>query len=99
MAPGTLEALAQALRESGGREVTARGADQIEGRLDAAQIPALAERLADLGAQCQLLAAADTRERSGDFTLVYAFAPASLRPRACVLVSIASTESCQLLYA
>jgi hypothetical protein len=50
MAPGTLEALAQALRESGGREVTARGADQIEGRLDAAQIPALAERLADLGA-------------------------------------------------
>ena len=33
MAPGTLEALAQALRETGGREVTARGADQIEGRL------------------------------------------------------------------
>ena len=88
MAPATLETLTQALRETGGREVTARGADQVEGRLDAAQIPALAERLADLGAQCQLLAAADTRERSGDFTLVYAFAPALLRPRACVLVSI-----------
>src|SRR5262249_37013280 len=45
-------------------------------------------RLADLGAQCQFLAAADTRARTGDFTLVYAFAAPTLRPRVSVRVSI-----------
>ena len=48
----------------------------------------MAERLAGLGVQCQFLTAVDTREQSGDFTLVYAFASPTLRPRACVLVSL-----------
>ena len=84
----TLETLTRALDEAGARDVAARGADQVEGRLAAGEIPALADRLAALGASCQFLAAADTRDRSGDFTLAYAFASPTLRPRACVLVSV-----------
>jgi Ni,Fe-hydrogenase III large subunit/Ni,Fe-hydrogenase III component G len=83
-----LDALTQALVEAGAHDVTARGTDQVDGRLAPADIPTLAERLAGLGVQCQFLTAVDTREQSGDFTLVYAFASPALRPRACVLVSL-----------
>ena len=76
----TLESLQRALLEAGATAVTVRDAGALECRLPVPAIPALADRLAPLGAACQLLAAADTRERSGDFTLVYAFAPATLRP-------------------
>jgi Ni,Fe-hydrogenase III large subunit/Ni,Fe-hydrogenase III component G len=87
MAP-TLDALTEALRQAGARDVSVRSSDQVDGRLAADEIPALAERLAAVGAQCQFLAGADTRQRSGDFTLVYAFAAPALRPRACVLVAV-----------
>src|SRR5678815_2328981 len=93
MALDPLDALTQALVEAGAHEVTARGTNQVDGRLAAADIPTLAERLAGLGMQCQFLAAADTRGQSGDFTLVYAFASPALRPRACVLVSLDAATS------
>jgi len=48
----------------------------------------LADRLAALGLELQLLAAADTRTASGDYTLTYVFAPPALRPRATVQVSV-----------
>jgi Ni,Fe-hydrogenase III large subunit/Ni,Fe-hydrogenase III component G len=88
MAGPTLETLTRALVAAGARGVAARDADQVEGRLPSWEVPVLADRLAALGAQCQFLAAADTRDRSGDFTLAYAFAPPALRPRAGVLVSV-----------
>src|SRR5262245_31378678 len=84
----SLDALTEILRQAGARDVTALGADQVDGRLAADEIPVLAERLAAVGVECQFLAAADTRARAGDFTLVYAFAAPALRPRACVLVTI-----------
>ena len=76
-----LDALTRAVVESGATGVTARAADALECRVAAREIPALADRLAQLGATCQFLAAADTRVSSGDFTLVYAFAPVTLTPR------------------
>src|SRR5262249_55102612 len=87
MVSATLDALIEILRQAGARDVTVRGTDQVDGRLPADDIPALAERLAAVGAECQFLAAADTRARSGDFTLVYVFAAPALRPRVCVLVA------------
>jgi len=88
MAALTLGSLRQALVEAGATGIAAREAGALECRLPSWEIPALADRLVPLGAACQFLAAADTRERSGDFTLVYAFAPATLRPVATVLVSV-----------
>src|SRR2546425_8063477 len=87
MARVASEALTRALDESGATGVTARGADALECRVAVGEIPALADRLAALGATCQFLAAADTRASSGDFTLVYVFAPATLSPRAAPPVS------------
>ena len=88
MALLTLDNLAQALVEAGAQGIATRDAFTVEGRLPAAALPALADRLAPLGAVCQFLAAADTRDRSGDFTLACAFAPPALRPRALALVSV-----------
>jgi len=88
-----LDALTRAVVESGATGVTARAADALECRVAAREIPALADRLAQLGATCQFLAAADTRASSGDFTLVYAFAPVTLAPRAAVLVSVAPEDA------
>src|SRR5262245_16467612 len=92
MAPPTLDALTEILRQAGARDVIARGAEQVDGRLAADEIPALAERLAAVGAECQFLAAADTRAGGCDFTLAYAFASPALRPRACVLVTIGAAQ-------
>ena len=78
MTPVTPDALKRAVVEAGATGVTTHGAGALECRLPAWEVPALADRLAKLGAECQFLAAADTRERSGDFTLVYAFAPPTL---------------------
>jgi Ni,Fe-hydrogenase III large subunit/Ni,Fe-hydrogenase III component G len=88
MAAVTLDGLTRAVAEAGATGVTTRGVGGLECQLPAWEIPALADRLETLGAACQFLAAADTRERSGDFTLVYAFAPPTLSPRAAVLVSV-----------
>ena len=88
MAPLTLEILARALGEAGAGGVAVRDGSTVEGRLAAGELHALADRLSALGAECQFLAAADTRDRSGDFTLAYGFAPPALRPRALVLVPV-----------
>src|SRR5712691_2502942 len=88
MAPLTLEILARALGEAGAGSVAVRDGSTVEGRLAAGELHALADRLSALGAECQFLAAADTRDRSGDFTLAYGFAPPALRPRALVLVPV-----------
>ncbi len=93
MARVASDALTRALDESGATGVTARGADALECRVAVGEIPALADRLAALGATCQFLAAADTRASSGAFTLVYVFAPATLSPRAAVLVSVAPDDA------
>src|SRR5204863_20520 len=74
------------------RPLHERGAD-LRRRLPAAALPTLADRLAPLGAVCQFLAAADTRDRSGDFTLACAFAPPALRPRALALVSVDAADA------
>src|SRR5207302_10513939 len=60
-----LDALTRAVVESGATGVTARAADALECRVAAREIPALADRPAQLGATCQFLAAADTRVSSG----------------------------------
>ncbi|MBI2493357.1 MAG: NADH-quinone oxidoreductase subunit C [Candidatus Rokubacteria bacterium] len=89
MAPLELARLTRALVQAGAAGVASRAAGLVEGRLPAWEIPALADRLRLLGAECQFLAAADTRARAGDFTLAYVFAPPQLRPAATVLVSLA----------
>src|SRR3989442_10015625 len=93
MASALLDALGHAVAESGATGVATRAPDALECRLRAGELPALADRLAQLGAPCQFLAAADTRASSGDFTLVYAFAPVTLAPRAAVLVSVAPDDA------
>ena len=89
MAAVSLDALGHAVVESGATGVATRAPDALECRLPAGELPALADRLAELGASCQFLAAADARASSGAFTLVYAFAPATLSPRVAVLVPVA----------
>jgi Ni,Fe-hydrogenase III large subunit/Ni,Fe-hydrogenase III component G len=60
-------------------EVTSVGAD-LHARIAPGAVPALAERLAGLHLEIQLVAAVDTRATSGGFGLTYAFAPPGLRP-------------------
>src|SRR2546429_8472436 len=89
MASALLDALGHAVAESGATGVATRAPDALECRLRAGELPALADRLAELGASCQFLAAGDARASSGAFTLVYAFAPTTLSPRVAVLVPLA----------
>src|SRR5256884_2429466 len=93
MASALLDALGHAVAESGATGVATRAPDALECRLRAGELPALADRLAELGASCQFLAAADTRASSGDFTLVYAFAPPTLSPPRVVLLSVAPDDA------
>src|SRR5256884_6047499 len=93
MASALLDALGHAVAESGATGVATRAPDALECRLRAGELPALADRLAELGASCQFLAAAARRASSGDFTLVSASAPATLSPRAVVLVSVAPDDA------
>ncbi len=81
----TVSQLAAVLASLGEVEATA---DDVQGRVPAAAIPELAGRLATLGAECQVLAATDTRAASGDFTLTYVFAPPGGAPVATVLASV-----------
>ncbi|HET9490970.1 MAG TPA: NADH-quinone oxidoreductase subunit C [Methylomirabilota bacterium] len=84
----TAEALAEALAAGGVAAVSRDGDGVLRGRLDAARVPALADRLSLLGAELQLLAAADSTATSGTFTLAYVFAPAGGQPAAVVLVTL-----------
>jgi Ni,Fe-hydrogenase III large subunit/Ni,Fe-hydrogenase III component G len=62
----------------------------VECRLPASALPPLADRLAAVGLQPQWIAAADTREASGAFTLTYHFAPATHRPAVVARVAVDS---------
>ena len=76
-----LDVVACAVREAGAEAVnadTARGA--IDCRLATSMLVPFADRLAALGLETQWIAAADTRETSGNFTLAYHFTPPSHRP-------------------
>jgi Ni,Fe-hydrogenase III large subunit/Ni,Fe-hydrogenase III component G len=84
----TLDSLRHAVIGAGAADVASSSASAIRCRLPAWEIPALADRLAPLGARCQFLAAADTRAIGGDFTLAYVFAPPRLAPSVAVLVAV-----------
>jgi Ni,Fe-hydrogenase III large subunit/Ni,Fe-hydrogenase III component G len=82
----TIDVLAGALRDLG--RISAAAAGAVHARVPLEAIATVAARLAPLGAELQLLAATDTRERSGDFTLTYVFAPPGGGPVATVLASV-----------
>jgi Ni,Fe-hydrogenase III large subunit/Ni,Fe-hydrogenase III component G len=87
-APITLDSLRHAAMRAGAADVASSSPSAIRCRLPAWEIPALADRLAPLGARCQFLGAADTRATGGDFTLAYVFAPPQLAPSVTVLVGV-----------
>ena len=83
--------LERTLAEHGGTAI-ARDGDSLRARVRPAEVPALADALAGLGLEPQLVTAADTRRSSGDFTLVYVFAPPTHRPVVTVLASLAPAD-------
>jgi Ni,Fe-hydrogenase III large subunit/Ni,Fe-hydrogenase III component G len=85
------ERLERTLAEHGGTAIACDG-DSLRARVRPAEVPALADALAGLGLEPQLVTAADTRRSSGDFTLVYVFAPPTHRPVVTVLASLAPTD-------
>jgi Ni,Fe-hydrogenase III large subunit/Ni,Fe-hydrogenase III component G len=85
----TFDALERALREAGGADIISdTSTATVNCRLSASDIAAVADRLSAVGAELQLLAAADTRHLAGTFTLMYVFAPPTHRPVANVRVSV-----------
>jgi len=84
----TMDALRRSVVGAGAASVATSSTGAVQCRLPAWEIPALADRLATLGARCEFLAAADTRATGGDFTLVYVFAPPQQAPSVTVLVSV-----------
>jgi Ni,Fe-hydrogenase III large subunit/Ni,Fe-hydrogenase III component G len=80
------ETIARALGDAA--RVEKAPADALAFRIPLAEIPQAAARLEDAGVELQVLAAADTRDRSRDFTLAYVFAPPGGRPAATVLTSV-----------
>jgi Ni,Fe-hydrogenase III large subunit/Ni,Fe-hydrogenase III component G len=87
-----VETLAQTLRTGGVAELVQGGDGALRGRLDSTRLPALAEELANLGAELQLLAAAERAGTSGDLILTYVFAPPGGRPAAVVQVAVAESS-------
>jgi len=75
-----------------GATAVARDGDTLRGRVGPERVPALADGLAALGLELQLFTAADTRGASGDFTLVYVFAPSSHRPVVTLLASLPADD-------
>jgi Ni,Fe-hydrogenase III large subunit/Ni,Fe-hydrogenase III component G len=85
----TLEALVRAARDGGAADLIEDAATaRVECQVPASEIPALADRLARLGLEAQLIAAADTRGAAGGFTLLYAFAPPTHRPVLAARISL-----------
>ncbi|MGH7303169.1 MAG: NADH-quinone oxidoreductase subunit C [Candidatus Rokuibacteriota bacterium] len=84
----TVDSLRRCVAGAGAAAVTTSPAGVLQCRVPRWEIPALADRLAPLGARCQFLAAADTRAAGGDFTLVYVFAPPQLAPSVTVLAAV-----------
>jgi Ni,Fe-hydrogenase III large subunit/Ni,Fe-hydrogenase III component G len=83
-----LEALRRILVHSGAEDVGVTADGSFDCRLPHWEIPVVADRLAALGLEVQLLAGADTRAASGDFTLFYVWAPPTARPRVGARVSL-----------
>ena len=71
---------------------TPTDAHTVTCRLSRDIVPMVADRIATLGLDVQLVCASDTRERSGDFTLTYVFAPPHGRPRVIALVAVPSDD-------
>jgi Ni,Fe-hydrogenase III large subunit/Ni,Fe-hydrogenase III component G len=84
----TPEALHRTLATAGVVDLSRGGDGALRGRLDTGRLPTLADRLAALGAEPQMLVATDTRAETADFTLTYVFAPPGGRPAALILVSV-----------
>ena len=80
------------LTAAGATAVTATDAHAARCRLSRETLAAVADRIAALGLEVQLLCATDTRERSGDFTLTYVFAPPRGRPQLTALVAVPASE-------
>jgi len=72
-------------------EVTGRGGPrELRGRVPLQAVPELADALrAELGAEVELLAAADTRATTGAFTLLYRFATGPGAPTVAIVVEAA----------
>jgi Ni,Fe-hydrogenase III large subunit/Ni,Fe-hydrogenase III component G len=60
----------------------------LHARIRETSVRPIADRLATVGLEVQLVAAADTREACGDFTVAYVFAPPTLAPTVTVLVRV-----------
>jgi Ni,Fe-hydrogenase III large subunit/Ni,Fe-hydrogenase III component G len=80
--------LQDALASVGVTDARARDDGSIDCRAEVAAVPDVADALATLDLAPQLVAATDTREASGAFTLTYVFAPASTRPRVVLLAPV-----------
>jgi Ni,Fe-hydrogenase III large subunit/Ni,Fe-hydrogenase III component G len=80
--------LLEAVLAAGAEAAEVRAGGIVHCRLPRWEIPACAERLAQLGLALELLAGTDTRPESGDFTLTYVFAPAAPRTLVIALVSV-----------
>jgi Ni,Fe-hydrogenase III large subunit/Ni,Fe-hydrogenase III component G len=86
----SLPAVERALGEHGVTDL-AREGESLRGRLALDRMPACADALAAQGLELQLFTAADTRA-TGDFTVVYVFAPPTHRPTVTVLASAPPRE-------
>src|SRR5262249_7904406 len=80
------------LTAAGAADVTAADAHSARCRLSRERVAAVADRMAAIGLEVQLLCATDTRQRSGDFTLTYVFAPPQGRPQLTALVTVPAGE-------
>ena len=83
----SVSAVERVLAAQGAAGVT-RDGDALHARIHPGEIRVLASALVPLGLELQLFTAADTRAVSGDFTLVYVFAPPTHRPALTVLASL-----------
>jgi Ni,Fe-hydrogenase III large subunit/Ni,Fe-hydrogenase III component G len=81
-------ALARALVDAGATALAPTATGALRCHATRAAVPAIAEALAPLGVELQLLVATDTREAANDFTLAYVWAAPATWPRATVLVSV-----------
>ena len=87
----TVTAIQEALAAEGALALTADGA-AVRARIEARRVREVADALARLGLEVQLLTAADTRDATGDFTLVCVFAPPAATPTVTLLAAVPAAE-------
>jgi len=80
-------AIERTLGDHGGTAVI-RSGESVCARLGLDRVYSLTDALVALGLELQLFTAADTRRSSGDFTLVYVFAPPTHLPVVTLLASL-----------